>query len=171
MATVTASQLAAGTKTLHTGVQFASAALTQAATLTASSIILLSQVQSGVLLLDFWLRIHTGGASQTVKLGTSASPSGIMQIASLSQTYSISTQVTVPTMYGVFNQGYLRAPGGTTGGTAGDYMPVRISLSDDVQPATVWIQATLGVAISASMYLTWMLFYTYDSMAGHTTIR
>lgn len=173
MATFTASQLNSNTKAVHTGVIVAGSALSLSVTGTASSIILLSKVPSGATLLDWWMRIHTGGASQTVKLGTSASPSGIMSITTLSQTYStsLSGQAIVPTPYGVFNQGWFRAPGGTAGATTNDLMPVRISLSDDAQPREVWIQATLGVAISASAFLTWTLFYTMDGLTGHTTIR
>jgi hypothetical protein len=53
----------------------------------------------------------------------------------------------------------------------GDLMPVRISLSDNAQPATTRIQMVLRAAISASMVLSWMLFYTMDGLTGHTTIR
>jgi len=172
MSTFTASQLTSNAKATHTGVNVVGSALSLSVTGTASSVILLSRVPTGATLVDWILRIHTGGADQTVKLGTSASPSGIMSITTLTQTYSLSVGTTEEiNIYGDSNRGYLRAPGGTSGGTGNDFMPVRISLSDDVQPASVWIQATLGVAISASAYFTWTLFYTMDGMRGHTTIR
>ena len=169
MATFTASQLASNVKAVHTGLVIVGAALSTCASGTASSVILLSRVPHGATLVDFWLRLHSGGASQTVKIGTSASPSGIMSITTLSLTLSESE--TYPPFYGVFNQGWIRAPGGTTGGTGNDFMPVRISLSDDVQPAEVWVQAELGINISNSLFLTWCLFYTMDGLTGHTTIR
>ena len=172
MSTVTMSQLASNVKAVHTGVIVNGGHLAQAATLTASSIILLSKVPSGATLVDWILRLHTGGLSQTVKLGTSASPSGIMAITTLSQTYSLSVGTAESiNFYGDNDRGYLRSPGGPKAGVANLLMPVRISLSDDVQPSEIWVQATLGVAISASADLTWTLFYTMDGMAGHTTIR
>jgi hypothetical protein len=171
MATFTASQFSSNVKAVHTGIVSVGAALSLTETAAAASVILLNKVPHGATLVDFWIRFYAQGAdAQTLEIGTSDSPSGIMQITSMSQTFTESA-TDVANIYGVFNQGWLRAPGGTTGGTGGDLMPVRISLSDDLQPAEVWIQLRIGVAISASMYLTWCLFYTMDGMGGHTTIR
>lgn len=170
MATFTASQLRTNVYERHAGLNVTAAAVAAAVTGTASSVVLLSRVPTGATLVDFWMRLRSGGVSQTVKIGTSASPSGIMSITTLSVTYSHSATAIVPTDAGVMGQWWIRAPGGTRGGGT-DLMPVRISLSDDVQPAEVWIQATMGVAISASLLLSWCLFYLTDGMPGHTTIR
>jgi len=158
---------------VHTCVNVAGAALSLAVNTSASSVFRLLTVPNGTTLVDFWLRAQTGGANQTIELGTSQTRSGIMSITTACQTFSISTQPTVPTAMGVFNQGWFRAPGGTQGGTGAvtDLMPVRISLSDDVQPAQVDILMKLGVAVSSSAFFTFMLFYTNNGMKGHTTIR
>jgi hypothetical protein len=169
MSTFTASQLSSNVKAVHTGVNVTASALSISATGTASSVLLLSQVPNGATLVDFILRFKGAGLSQTVKLGTSASPSGIMAITTLTITYSESGNVFAD--YGVAGQGWVRSPGGTRNGTANDFMPVRISLSDDRQPSKVWVQATLGHDICASAYFSWTLFYTMDGMRGHTTLR
>lgn len=169
MSTFTASQLASSAKAVHTGVIVTASALSLTVTGTASSIFLLSRVPNGATLVDFILRFQSAGLSQTIKLGTSASPSGIMAITTLTITYSESGNVFAD--YGVAGQGWVRSPGGTRNGTANDFMPVRISLSDDLQPASVWVQATAGHDICQSAFLSWTLFYTMDGMAGHTTLR
>jgi hypothetical protein len=165
MATFTASLLNGNVvKAHHEGVIAVASNTTLAATATASSILLLARVPHGATLLDYWVKLFTGGVAQTLKLGTSATPSGILALTSLSQTYSISTQNIAPTPYGIFNQGMLRHG-------AGDLLPARISLSDDVVQRWVWVQGTLGVAISASAFCTFMLFYTMDGMLGRATLR
>ena len=168
--TVTFSQLQDAVKSVHTGVIAAAGAISRSVTISASGVLNMVRVPNHSTLLDFWLKVHTGGASQTVQIGTSQTPSGIMSVTTLSQTYSISGQVAAPTAYGDNNTGVIRAPGGTKGGAI-DLMPVRISLSDDVQPSSVWVQGRLGAAISASAFFTFCLFYTMDGLRGHTTIR
>lgn len=171
-ATLTFSQLRPTPNAIHVGMTWAAGALSRSATVCASSVLNMVQVPNGATLLDFWLRVHTGGASQNIQIGTSNTPSGIMSITTLSQTFSHSG--TAQGIYGVFNQGYIRAPGGTAGTGAGatqDLMPVRISLSDDVQPASVWVQGRLGAGCSESAYFTFVLFYSTDGAPGHTTIR
>ncbi len=172
MATVTASQLSSDAKAVHTGVNVTGSALSIAGTLAASSVILLSKVPNGATLVDWIMRFESASAStQTLEFGTSASPSGIMTITTLSQTFSHSGSQVEPVGYGVFNQGWIRSPGGTAGLQTNDLMPVRISLSDDVQPSSVWIQARTGQDICNSAFFVWTLFYTMDGMRGHTTIR
>ncbi len=175
MATVTASQLSSDAKAVHTGVNVTGSALSIAGTLAASSVILLSKVPNGATLVDWILRFESASVStQTIELGTSATPSGIMTVTTLSHTLSVTSSsgaAVTPTDYGVFNQGWIRSPGGTSGLQTNDLMPVRISLSDDVQPSSVWIQARTGQDICNSAFFVWTLFYTMDGMRGHTTIR
>lgn len=169
MASVTStfSQLQAATKAVHTGIVAVGGALSLSTTISACGVLNMVQVPNKATLLDWWIKIYTGGAAQTLKIGTSQTHSGIMAVTSLSQTFStsVSNQLILPTPYGIFNQGFLRAPG------AGDLMPVRISISDDAQPSSVWVQGRLGAAISTSAYFTFVLFYTMDGLLGHTTIR
>lgn len=172
MATFTMSQLSSNVKAVHTGIIVAASALSLTVTATAASIFRLSKVPNGATLLDFWLKINTKSVTTIMKIGTSNSPSGIMAITTLSQTYSLSVGTgEVITFNGDNDRGYIRCPGGTTGGAGNDLMPVHISLSDDVQPAEVWIDLELTADICQSAVLTWCLFYTMDGMPGHTTIR
>lgn len=169
--TFTFSQLSPNVKATHTGLNVVGGALSQAAATSASSVFNMVQVPHGATLTDFWMKIHTGGADQTLEIGTSNTPSGIMTITTLTQTYSLSVGTGEEiNIYGDANRGVIRAPGGTSGGTA-DLMPVRISLSDDAAPSSVWVQGRLTVANSSSSFFTFTLFYTMDGMAGHTTIR
>jgi len=163
MSTFTASLLNANVKATHTGIIPVGAHVSVSATGTASSVVLLNFVPSGATLVDWWYRYQSGAAEQSIEIGTSASPSGIQAMTSLSLTLSHSGSIQV--IAGTFGRSYYRAPMG------GDLMPVRISLSDDVQPATARIQMVLRTAISASLVLTWMLFYTMDGLAGRSTIR
>lgn len=173
-ATLTFSQFSENLKAVHTGMIFAGGALSRSATVCASSVLNMVKVPDGATLLDFWARIHTGGASQTFEIGTSQTPSGIMAVTTLSVTFCYSATaenlVLSPTDYGVMGQGWIRCPGGTRG-SAFDLMPTRISLSDDVQPASVWIQGRVGADCSDSAFFTFCLFYTMDGTIGHTTIR
>lgn len=165
MGTLTASLLNANVKAVHTGIIAVGAAITASATLTASSVILLNFVPDGATLVDWWLRYTDNAATQSVELGTSFSPSGIAAQFSLTITFSTSDSIVQPGMIGMQNQFAYRAPIG------GGLMPVRISISDDVQPQQVRLQLTTRLAISASCALLWMLFYTMDGLDGHTTIR
>ena len=169
MSTFTASQLSSNVKAVHTGVIVTASALSLTVTGTASSVLLLSRVPNGATLVDFIMRFQSGGLQQTLKFGTSASPSGIMALTTLTITYSESGNVFAD--YGIGGQGWVRSPGGLRNGTANDLMPVHISLSDSLDVPWVWVQATVGVAISASAFFSWTLFYTMDGMRGHTTIR
>lgn len=162
---ITLSQLSPNVKAVHTGVVAVAAAQTLQAASSASSVFKLCQVPNGATLVDWWLSIGGSQAGQVLKLGTSQTPSGIMAATSLSLTLSISTQAAAPSQRGVFNQGYLRAPG------AGDRMPVRVSLSDDAQPSNIWVHAKAAAAITVSMAFSFCLFYTMDGMAGRTTVR
>jgi len=166
MATYTASLLESNVKAVHTGVIAVGAHSNPSLTGTAGSIILLNTVPHGATLLDWWAHISTGAATaQTIKLGTSNTPSGIASLFSLTQTFSLSAGTAeVVLVAGIFNAQNYRAG-------MDDLMPVKISLSDDVQPSSVQLRATIGAAISASALFTWTLFYTMDGLAGHTTIR
>jgi hypothetical protein len=163
MSTFTASLLNANVKATHTGIIAVGAAASISATGTASSVVLLNFVPNGATLVDWWFRYQSGAATQSIEIGTSATPSGIMAMTSLTLTLSHSGSIQL--IGGTFGRSYYRAPMG------GDLMPVRISLSDNAQPATTRIQMVLRAAISASMVLSWMLFYTMDGLTGHTTIR
>lgn len=176
MATVTRtfSQFTSNIKATHTGICVVGGALSLSVTFSPSGIMNMVQVPNHATLVDFYLRIQQGGAAQVVRIGTSATNSGIMSKTTLSQTISFSASISLDTLqYNVNNPGYIRAPGGTQGVADGttDLMPVRISLSDDAAPASVWIQGRLATAISASGFFTFVLFYTMDGLPGHTTIR
>jgi hypothetical protein len=172
-ATLTFSQFSPGVKKVHIGVAANGGHLSVATTVCPSTVLAMCQVASGTTLLDYWVRIQTGGASQTFQMGTSATPSGILSVLTLSQTYSISTQAAAPAQYGIFNQGVIRGGSGTTGLATAvtNLMPTKISLSDDVQPSSVYIQGNVGAGCSASAFFTAMFFYTNDGTAGRTTIR
>lgn len=173
--TLTFSQFSPGAKKVHTGVIANGGHLSVATTVCPSTVLAMCLMPSGATILDYWIRIATGGADQNFQMGTSATRSGICSLLTLSQTYStsLSGQAIVPTPYGIFNQGVYRGGGGTTGVATGlsNLMPVKISLSDDVQPSQVYIQGNMGVGSSASAFFTVMFFYTCDGMAGKTTIR
>ena len=160
---------------VHTGVNVTGSALSLGVNTSASSVFrLLTVPGQGTTLLDFWIRIQTGGASQALEFGTSNTPSGIMSLTTLSQTWSYSsTQSIINIGAGVMNQGWIRAPGGTSGLATGvtDLMPVRLSVSDDVQPSVVNLNMKLSAAVSSSAFFTFMLFYTNNGIKGHTTIR
>lgn len=163
MSTFTASLFNANVKATHTGLIAVGGHVSISATGTASSVVLLNRIPNGATLCDWWFRYQSGAADQGAELGTSASPSGIMAMTTLSLTLSHSGSIQM--LAGNFGQSYYRAPMG------GDKMPVHISLSDDLQPAEVRLRMTLRTAISASLVLTFMFFYTMDGLAGRTTIR
>ena len=93
MSTFTASlQFSPNLKAVHTGVLAMGSRTSICATGTASSVILLGNVPDGATLLDWWAHIITAGTAQTVKIGTSNTPSGIAAAFSLTLTISASTQ-------------------------------------------------------------------------------
>ncbi len=172
-ATLTFSQFSPGAKYAHTGVVANGGHLTVCTTVCPSTVLAIVKVPNKSTIIDFWGRVQTGGADQTMQIGTSATRSGIMSVLTLSQTFSISTQAAGPTGYGIFNQGVFRGGGGTAGLATGvtNLLPMKISLSDDVTPSNVTIQATMGVGCSASAFFTFMFLYVCDGMAGRTTNR
>lgn len=140
MATFTASARQSSViKAPHTGVQAINARWSICGTGTASSVVLLVRVPNGATILDYMLYADSAGANQTVKIGTSATPSGIGAAVSLTA--------------GATNRGL-------NGLTA--LLPYRVNLSDDAIPQWVWLQAEFGVAISASSRGNFTLFYTID---------
>lgn len=153
MSTFTASLHTPNVKAPHTGIQIASGHVTTADTGTAGSKFLMCKVPNGAVIVDYYLYgDDAADASQTYKIGTSASPSGIMAVWSNTGVASLRF-------------------GGASGG--GDKLPVKISLSDDnaaVQEG-VWIAITAAVAISESADYTLMVWYTMDGTKGRTTIR
>lgn len=165
--TTTFSVFGPGPKAVHTGVIVAGGHHSASATISASGVLRMVQVPDQATLVDFWLKVATGGADQTFEIGTSNTPSGIMAITTLTSTYSLS--VGTAEEINIINN-TLRAPGGTTGGTS-DLMPVHVSLSDSVEPQSVWIQGRLTADASASAFFTFCLFYTMDGMPGRTNIR
>lgn len=172
--THTFSQFSDNLKAVHTGMICAGGALSRTTTICPSSVLNMVQVPHGATLLDFYLKIVQGGADQHVEIGTSNTPSGIMQLTTLTRTHSFSASISLDvltlTVHGDNDRLYIRAPGGARGGTS-DLMPVRISLSDDVQPASIWLQGRVAVGVSASAFFNFVLFYTMDGLTGHTTIR
>lgn len=172
--TVTMSQLSPNVKAVHTGLNVVASHWSASATFSPSGILNMVRLPHGATVVDFWGKIAQGGAAQTLKIGTSNTPSGIMSIMTLCQTFSLSASVSLDVLTlvyeGPMDQKWFRAPGGTRGGT-GDLLPVRISLSDDAQPSNIWVQGRLGAAISASALFTFCLFYTMDGLIGRTTIR
>lgn len=169
---LTFSQFGISAKQVHTGVIAAGGALSVSNTVCPSTILHMVQVPGRCTLLDYWIRIQTGGADQTFQIGTSQTTSGIMSLTTLCQTYCLSTQNITPAGAGLYNQGIYRG-GGTTGlkTAVTDLMPVQISISDDSIPSRIWVQGRVGVACSASAFFTFMLFYTCDGLTGHTVIR
>ena len=128
------------------------------ATGAANSVFLVGRVPNGATIVDWHLHITTGSTTnQTIKIGTSNSPSGIASAFSLSTSNSGSVPVNVTL------QDH-RAP-------KGDRLPVRISLSDDLQPADVMIQVLVTADICATAFLSFTLFYTMDGLLGRRTIR
>lgn len=165
-ATLTLSQLSPNLKSVHVGINTAGGA-TQTAPSSASSILNICKLPNGATIVDFWASVANGGADQTFQMGTSSTPSGIMSVTTLSTTYTLS--VGTAEEVNIVNK-TIRAPGGTTGSVP-NLMPIRISLSDDVQPSSVWIQGRFSVAASSSALVTVLFFYTMDGLAGRTTIR
>lgn len=150
MTTFTGSFLRSIPTTPHTGVQVEGSQTTITATGTASSVILVARVPNGATILDWTLYQTNGaGASQTLEMGTSNSPSALLAILSI-------------TGSGTFFHGMNLANGGVT------LLPVRVSLSDDVEPRWVYIRLKFGVAISATADVRFQLWYTMD---GYTTNR
>lgn len=173
-ATVSYSQLSPNVKAVHTGIVCVGGAASTSTTWSPSSIHKICQVPHGATIVDFWGKIATGGAGQSLQLGTSQTRSGIMAVMTICMTFSFSASISLDTLTlvieGPNDQKSYRAPGGTRGGVE-NLMPVRISLSDDAQPQSIWVLGTLGAGVSASAFHTFMMFYTMDGLAGRTTIR
>lgn len=163
-ASLSFSQLSPNVVQTHTGICMAGGALTVSTTVCPSTVLNMCRVPNGATIIDYWLHARTGAAAQTFQIGTSQMPSGIMKVLTACESLTLSSQV-VNGPYGTNNQGYWRGPGD------GDLLPVRISLSDDVQPANVWLQLRCGEGCSASAYFTFMVFYTMSGLIGHNTIR
>jgi hypothetical protein len=153
MATFTASALQVGVKAVHTGVNVVGCRFATTVTMTAASIVKLVRVPNGATIVDWMFYGDDAAANQTVKIGTSNTPSGIAAAFSLSQSASAEAS---PSSF--------RAVMGTL-------LPVRISLSDDVMPKEVWIQMIISIAASESADYRFTLFYTMDDLTGINTIR
>ncbi len=164
MATFTASQLRPNLAAPHTGIQVTGGSLTLSATATASSILLMCRVPNGATILNYDMYVRQGGAAQVVNLGTSATPSGIASAFSLSTAVGNASISAMPIQLTGNYQTFWYGP-------AGDLLPVRISMSDDAIPQWVWVQAKLGITISATLIARLQLYYTMDGYLGHTTIR
>jgi hypothetical protein len=179
-ATVTFSQFKPNVNAVHTGINWTGGHLSRSVTLSPSGRLKMCRVPDQAVLTDFWLRTQNAADDnqQTWQIGTSATRSGIMSITTVTQTYSFSASISLDTLtlqiIGDSNNGTIRAPGGTRNDITGaltDLMPVKISLSDDAEPQSVWVIGTIGGGISASAFFTFMLFYSNDGGAGRTTIR
>lgn len=176
MATVTrtCSMFSPVPKNVHNGIICNGSALSLAVSFSASGRLKMLQVPNRCTIVDFWVRLQTTetAAVNTFKIGTSASRSGIMSITTITNTYSLSTQVTALVL-GDANDGVIHAPGGTRAGTgaATDLMPVRISYTaTDIADIPVWIFGKSS-KWSTSAFFTCMFFYTMDGMAGHTELK
>ncbi len=173
--TFTFSQLQSEVVQRHVGIVAAGGAYSWAVTMSPSSVMALCRVPDGATIVDFWMRYSSGAAAQTLELGTSQTPSGIMSLTTLSSTYSLSVGTAeLVSIYGNNDRGVIDARSGGTRGNRGaitDLLPVRISLSDDYQPNWVWVQGRGTTSISATAFATFMLFSTSDGLTGHPTIR
>ena len=169
MATITASYYFPNPPAHHVGAHQVGGSASTSVTGTASSIVLLCVVPNKATITDWWLRIQQGGAAQTVALGTSASPSGIAAPFSLTMVQALSGSATLTLAW---PDTIFRAPGPGQFGVAAR-MPVRVSVSDDVTPAFVTLQAELGVAISATLSMEFMVEYRmgWPAAAAKTVIR
>jgi|GEM_PF-5208855 len=177
-ATVTFSQLRGNNiQQVHTGYNVTGGALSRSVTLSPSGRLKMWKLPNFAVITDFWIRIQNppDDDQQSFQMGTSATRSGIMAIRTLTATYTFSASISldVVTLDLADTPKVIRAPGGTRGLATGvnDLMPVKISLSDDAQPSNVWVIGTLGAGISASAYMTGLMMYVMDGLAGHTTIR
>lgn len=159
-------------KSVHTGVIATGGRLSRTAAYSASSVFNMCQVPDGATVLDFVLRINLASANQTWEMGTSQTPSGILQLSTLTSTFSLSVgtaeavSIVRSVIRGYEGTGYLLAAA-----DAGMLLPAHISISDSLQPQSVWIQGRPTNAGSASAIFQFVLFYTMDGMGGHTTIR
>lgn len=161
----------------HTGVQVTGGHLSRSVTLSPSGRLKMWLMPHGANIVDYWVRIQNAADDdqQSFQMGTSATRSGILSNTTLTATYTFSASISLDVVTLNLNPvpNVIHGPSGTRGlaTDVNDLLPVRISLSDDVQPRTVWVIGTLGAGISASAYLTALMFYTMDGMAGRTTIR
>ncbi len=153
MATFTASALQSGVKAVHTGLNVVGCRFTTSGTMTAASIVKLVKVPNGATIVDWMFYGDDAAANQTVKIGTSNTPSGIAAVFSLS--VSASSDVSPSSFRAVM----------------GTLLPVRISLSDDVMPKEVYVEMIIAIAASASADYRFVLFYTMDDLTGINTIR
>lgn len=115
-------------KAVHVGDQSILVESSFSATLTASSIIKLVQLPNGAQLEDFMWSGGPGDGSGTFVVGTSASPSCVLTATSFS------------------------ALANGRGVMGASVLPYRVSLSDDAQPLTQWVQLkvkAVGTSYSA----------------------
>lgn len=128
----------------HTGVQVVHSRLLTTSTATASSVILFGLVPNGCTIVDWIFYGDDASAGGTIKIGTSASESVIASDLSLCAEGQRAQL---------------------------DKLPVRISLSDDVEPRSVMIQGILAATTSESADYRFELFYTMDGLPGRITSR
>lgn len=174
MTTFTASFLSQNVNTNPTGVQVMSSVINEVSvTGTAGSVFLLGRIPNGATIVDWHMYVTTGGNQQQIEIGTSATPCGIASAFSLSATFtaklaahnsSTSASLTALDFPNTKEFTDHRAP-------KGDRLPVRISLSDDVIPQSVMLQARNIIAISATAAMTFSVFYTMDGLTGRRKIR
>lgn len=161
--TFTLSELQSTPPNVHVGVLQNTGILTISASTSASSVLNLCRIPNGATILDwtFYTDQTAFGTNQSLRIGTSNSPSGIASNFSLSGSAS--------------GSGLLGSDGSHRPKGLHDKLPVRISLSDDMgNPQTVWVQMRLGAAGNTSAstaILKFTVFYTMDGTRGHTTIR
>lgn len=170
--TITLNQFRDNVVATHTGVEWAGGFISRTAAYSASSVFNLCRVPDGAVLLDFVLRINLASADQTFEIGTSQTPSGILQLSTLTATYSLSvgTGEEINVVRSVI-RGYSHTGFGLAGGDAGMLLPAKISLSDSLQPQTAWIQGRPTNAGSASAIMQFICFYSMAGDRGFGTIR
>src|SRR3990167_179947 len=151
----------------HTGVQVLGGHYSVSTSATNSSVVLTGNLPNLSTIVDYWIRIASGAASQTAQWGASACASGIMAITTLTSTYSFSASISLDVLtldiYGINNQGFWRAPGKS------DLMPVTIDRSAS-STAKVMTRLVFGTALSNSAFVTYCLFYTMQGLSGRTRV-
>lgn len=158
--TFTMSQLTTPSR-LHTGVQVAMGVISITSTVTASSIVYLTQVPDGCTILDWTFTIKQQAAvtaALNLQIGTSASQSCLGFFSFSSSATQADNLITGS-----------HSPRGDR-----DLLPVKISLSDSIAGRPVWLTAKFSGLPSASdsaVILRFHVLYTSDGMIGHTTSR
>lgn len=153
MSTLTASQFNSNVVAHHLGNITVGGVVDSTATATASSVWLLCRVPNGAVILDWMIYVDDAGADTIWKIGTSNTESAL-------GSFSLSA-----------SQSNLEGSNYRDGRLFSHLLPVQVSLSDDVEPSHVWIQAVNSAAVSASADIRFQLTYTMNGMTTDLKIR